>query len=85
MRGTPERLALPGSLPRSRVAPEGLRNRGLPEELQSKANGGMMSGQPLSIASLKVALSEERLAAYTLESDADELDGVARYLWTWRS
>jgi hypothetical protein len=46
---------LPGSLPRSRVAPEGSRNRGLPEELHQNASRSMASGQPLSLASLSGA------------------------------
>ena len=35
----------------------------------------------LSIGSLRSALSTERLSAYALPEDADEVDGVARYLW----
>ena len=36
--------------------------------------------QQVSIQSLKSALSEERLHAYTIAGDADELDAVARYI-----
>ena len=35
----------------------------------------------LSIGSLRSALSAERLRAYALPEDTDEVDGVARYLW----
>ena len=35
----------------------------------------------LSIGSLRNALSAERLSAYALPEDADEIDSVARYLW----
>lgn len=35
----------------------------------------------LSIGSLRSALSAERLGAYALPTDADGVDGVARYLW----
>ena len=35
----------------------------------------------LSIEGLRSAFSEERLCAYALPDDADEVDGVARYLW----
>ena len=35
----------------------------------------------LSIGSLRSALSAERLGAYALPTDADEVDSVARYLW----
>lgn len=35
----------------------------------------------LSIGSLRNALSAERLGAYTLPGDADEIDCMARYLW----
>ncbi len=37
--------------------------------------------QQVSIRSLKSALSEERLHAYAIAGDADELDAVARYIW----
>lgn len=37
--------------------------------------------QPVSIRSLKLALSEERLHAHAIAGDADELDAVARYIW----
>ncbi|HEU0015048.1 MAG TPA: hypothetical protein VFQ45_15270 [Longimicrobium sp.] len=38
--------------------------------------------QPLiSLAALERAFSPERLRAYRLPSDADETDGLARYLW----
>ncbi len=39
------------------------------------------SGQPMSLAAVRHALSEERLAAYALPQDHDEMDSVARYLW----
>jgi hypothetical protein len=35
----------------------------------------------LSLAALRRALSPERLAAYALPEDRDDLDSVARYLW----
>ena len=35
----------------------------------------------LSIGSLRNALSAERLSAYALPEDTDEVDSVARYLW----
>ena len=35
----------------------------------------------LSIESLRSALSAERLSAYALPEDTDEVDSVARYLW----
>jgi len=35
----------------------------------------------LSIGSLRNALSAERLSAYGLPGDTDEVDSVARYLW----
>ena len=35
----------------------------------------------LSIASLRSALSADRLSAYALPEDTDEVDSVARYLW----
>ena len=35
----------------------------------------------LSIGSLRSALSAERLSAYALPKDTDEVDSVARYLW----
>ena len=35
----------------------------------------------LSIGSLRNALSTERLRAYALPGDTDEVDSVARYLW----
>lgn len=35
----------------------------------------------LTFPALRHALSPERLAAYSLAADRDELDGVARYLW----
>lgn len=35
----------------------------------------------LSIGSLRSALSAERLSAYALPEDTDEVDSVARYLW----
>ena len=35
----------------------------------------------LSIGSLRSALSAERMSAYALPEDTDEVDGVARYLW----
>ena len=35
----------------------------------------------LSIGSLRSALSAERLGAYALPTDTDEVDSVARYLW----
>lgn len=35
----------------------------------------------LSIGSLRNALSEERLRAYSLPEDTDDIDSVARYLW----
>ena len=35
----------------------------------------------LSIGSLRNALSAERLSAYAMPEDADEVDSVARYLW----
>ncbi|MDE2663232.1 MAG: hypothetical protein OXI39_09565 [Gemmatimonadota bacterium] len=35
----------------------------------------------LSIGSLRSALSAERLSAYALPDDIDEVDSVARYLW----
>ena len=35
----------------------------------------------LSLAALRKALSPERLAAYALSEDRDDLDAVARYLW----
>lgn len=37
--------------------------------------------QPVSIRSLKLALSEERLHAYAVAGDTDEVDAVARYVW----
>lgn len=40
-----------------------------------------MVSQPISLAALKNALSEERLQAYALQSDTDEFDAVARYIW----
>lgn len=41
----------------------------------------MTSGQPLSLASLRAALSADRVNAYRQDGDADDLDAVARYLW----
>ena len=35
----------------------------------------------LSIGSLRNALSTERLSAYAVPEDTDEVDSVARYLW----
>lgn len=35
----------------------------------------------LSVGSLRSALSAERMSAYALPEDTDEVDGVARYLW----
>lgn len=39
------------------------------------------SGQPLSLAALRRALSEERFRAYSTPQDRDELDSVSRYVW----
>ena len=35
----------------------------------------------LSIGSLRNALSTDRLRAYAVPEDSDEVDSVARYLW----
>lgn len=35
----------------------------------------------LSVGSLRSALSAERLGAYALPTDTDEVDSVARHLW----
>lgn len=40
-----------------------------------------MEKQPVSLAGLKRALSEERLQAYVTEQDTDPIDSVARYIW----
>ena len=40
-----------------------------------------MENQPVSLASLQRALSEERLQAYAIQGDTDSLDAVARYIW----
>jgi hypothetical protein len=39
------------------------------------------SQRPVSLAAIRSALSEERLRAYSVPGDGDDLDGVARYLW----
>jgi hypothetical protein len=41
----------------------------------------LATASQVSLASLKRALSEERLGAYSIAGDRDELDAVARYLW----
>lgn len=40
-----------------------------------------MENQPISLASIKRAVSEERLQAYATKGDSDSLDAVARYIW----
>ncbi|MDT8342113.1 MAG: hypothetical protein RQ751_11430, partial [Longimicrobiales bacterium] len=42
----------------------------------------MTQSQPvISLGSLRRALSDERLAAYSTSHDTDEIDPIARYLW----
>lgn len=41
----------------------------------------MTRRQPISLAALRFALSEERRGAYQETGDPDDLHGVARYLW----
>ena len=61
--------------------------RGVSTVEDDPANYTLMIGppplvnQPISLTSIKWALSEERLQAYATKGDSDSLDAVARYIW----
>lgn len=63
------------------LGPKACYSRGPPEELHTQAQWTLRQSQVLTISSLRIALSEERLRAYATQRDVDVLDSVARYQW----